>query len=64
MKVYVDQEECTGCGLCADACPKIFKLGEETATVTVEVIPSEEEACIRQAAEDCPVEAIHVEEET
>ena len=62
MKVYVDQEECTGCGLCADACPEIFKLGAETATVTVEIIPSEQEDCIRQAAEGCPVEAIHVED--
>ncbi len=64
MKVCVDQEECTGCGLCADACPEIFKIGEDTATVMVEAIPSGQEDCIRQAAEDCPVEAIHVEEET
>ncbi len=62
MKVYIDQEVCTGCGLCADTCPEIFELGDETAEVMVEEVPSEQEDCVRQAAEDCPVEAIHVEE--
>ncbi|NOZ20891.1 MAG: ferredoxin [Planctomycetes bacterium] len=63
MKVDVDQEECTGCGLCADTCPDVFELGEETAAVIVDVVPEDLKEDARQAAEDCPVEAIKIVEE-
>ncbi|MEW6356805.1 MAG: ferredoxin [Planctomycetota bacterium] len=63
MKVEVDQETCTGCGLCADTCPDVFELGDETATVKVDEVPEGIEEDVRQAVEDCPVEAIKIVEE-
>jgi ferredoxin len=29
-KVYVDEEECIGCGSCEEICPEVFKLNEDT----------------------------------
>jgi len=62
VKVKVDPDLCTGCGLCEDTCPDIFEMGDDTATVKVETVPEDLEDCARQAAEDCPAEAIIVEE--
>ena len=28
MKAVVDQEECIGCGLCADTSPDVFKMND------------------------------------
>lgn len=61
MKVSVDRELCTGCGLCVDTCPDIFELDGETARVKVEIVPDAAEECVQQAAEDCPASAIKVE---
>lgn len=62
MKVVVDQETCTGCGLCADTCPEVFDMDGDTAKVKVDIVPPAAEASCREAAEGCPVEAITVEE--
>jgi ferredoxin len=55
MKVRVDPD------LCTETCPDIFEMGEDVATVKVDVVPSDSEECVRQAAEDCPAEAIIIE---
>ncbi len=60
MKVKVE-DTCVACGLCCDTCPEVFEMGEEMATVIVDVVPSELEAAAQQAADECPVEAIIVE---
>lgn len=51
-------DECTACGVCEETCPEVFKQGDDIAEVIVDEIPPEAEASARQAAEDCPVEAI------
>ena len=63
MKVEVDQDECTGCGLCEDTCPEVFELGDDTAKVKGDVVPADAEESCKQAIEDCPVEAIKIVEE-
>ena len=62
MKVTVT-DDCIACGLCCDMCPEVFGMGEEFAEVLVEEVPEEAEDACRQAAEDCPTEAIIIEEE-
>ena len=60
MKVGID-DSCTACGLCSESCPEVFELGDEMAKVIVDEVPPDQEDCVEQAAEECPVEAIIVE---
>jgi len=62
MKAVVDQETCTGCGLCPDTCPEVFEMDGDTATVKVDTVPPEAEDTCREAMEGCPVEAISITE--
>ncbi len=61
MKVEIDEETCSACGLCVDTCPEVFEMGDEIAQVIVDEVPAEHEESVRLAAEDCPVEAIIIE---
>ena len=61
MKATVDQDLCTGCGLCESTCPEVFELQDDVAVVKVDTVPKDAEEACQQAAEDCPVEAIRCE---
>jgi ferredoxin len=61
MKARVDQDVCTGCGLCADTCPDVFELSGDTAKVLVETVPADAVEACKEAASDCPVEAIAID---
>ena len=61
MKATVDGDLCTGCGLCADACPEVFKMDGDKAVVHSNPVPSNAEDSCKEAAEGCPVEAIACE---
>ena len=60
MKVRVE-DMCTACGLCVDACPEVFEMGDDVAQVIVDEVPSEQEDAVQQATDECPVEAIVAE---
>ena len=62
MKAVVE-DTCIGCGLCVDLCPEVFEMvDEETVSVKVDEVPEDQADCARSAAEDCPVEAISIED--
>ena len=63
LKVQVEAF-CVGCGLCVEACPEVFELpeGADVARVKVAEVPEGAEDACREAAADCPVEAIHIKE--
>ena len=61
MKIVIDEELCSGCGLCEETCPDTFILDEEIARVIGSDFTEEEEECCREAAENCPEEAIKIE---
>jgi len=61
MKAKVDQDTCTGCGLCVDTCPEVFEMGDDTAKVIADPVPAAAVESCKEAAADCPVEAIAVE---
>ena len=58
--VVCDPARCIGCGLCTGVCPGVFTLTEEGVAAARDEIFPEQEAQVRQAAEDCPVNAIEV----
>lgn len=60
-KVTIDADECTGCGLCETTCPEVFEL-DDIAIVKDGADFAEFEEYIKQAAEECPVEVILIEE--
>jgi len=62
MKVSVNKDECTGCELCVTTCPDLFEMDGDAAVAKTEEVPEGAVECARQAAEDCPVEAIKIEE--
>jgi len=62
MKAAVNQDTCTGCGLCPDACPEVFEMAGDTAHVKVDVVPAEAEMTCRDAMANCPVDAISITE--
>ncbi len=58
-KVWVD-DTCISCGQCVEICPEVFELEGETASVLDGADLTLDEQII-EAAEACPVEAIHYE---
>ncbi len=63
MEVRIDEELCTGCGLCEETCPDIFKVDEDkdVAVVIKTDYDDYDEECIQEAVESCPSEAISAE---
>lgn len=74
FKVTIDRDECISCAACWEDCPEFFEEDEEDglsqvveqyrdgSNVAVGEAPDELEDCVNEAADDCPVEIIHVRE--
>lgn len=62
MKARVDKEVCTGCNLCVDTCPDVFEMQGDVAGVKVDIVPPDAEDSCREAAQNCPVECITIEQ--
>ncbi|HKK60353.1 MAG TPA: ferredoxin [Salinivirga sp.] len=58
-KVWIE-EGCTSCGLCEDVCPDVFKVEDEAEVIEGADFNANED-CIKEAAEECPVEVIKFE---
>ena len=76
MKVWIDQDLCTGDGLCTDHAPAVFTLLEDGIAYVKEgdrvlndpgssgslaAVPPSLEHAVVQAADDCPGECIFIE---
>jgi len=63
-KVIVDEEKCIGCGSCSMIAPDAFDFDSEKGkSVVKEGAESTDSEKIKQATENCPVQAISIEEE-
>ncbi len=56
--VYVDQDECTSCGQCADNLPEVFEMDDDDLAFVVDANAGDEEA-IQEEIDQCPGECIH-----
>lgn len=76
MKVWIDQDLCTGDGLCEEICPAVFTLLDDGLAYvkdgdSVKNVPggaeglanvaSEFEDAVTEASEECPGECIFIE---
>jgi len=62
MKVTVDEETCIGCEACVDTCPEVFEMVGDKAKAKMENVPADLVKSCKEAAENCPVEAIQLED--
>ncbi|MEG2929051.1 MAG: ferredoxin [Oscillospiraceae bacterium] len=62
MRAAINQAGCIGCGLCAETCPTVFMMNDESlATVICEEIPHDTLGCALEAMDGCPSSVITVE---
>ena len=62
MEIYIDGNLCSGCGLCTDICPDIFKMDEENNIVVMNIdIPDEFWESCQDACNECPENAISID---
>ncbi|MFI5035272.1 MAG: ferredoxin [Acidimicrobiales bacterium] len=76
MKVWIDQDLCTGDGLCEEICPSVFTLLDDGLAYVksdgavldspggaegVAAVPAGMEDAVVEAAEECPGECIFIE---
>ncbi len=62
MRVKVDAEKCIGCQMCVQIAPDLFEMKDDKAVAKVEEVPEDKQDEAKQASEQCPVDAIPVEE--
>lgn len=63
MKAKVDRDTCIGCALCTSICPEVFEMDDENiAIVIADPIPADVEEQAKDAEDQCPVDAISIEE--
>ncbi len=60
MQAKVDGDACTGCEMCTQTCPEVFEMDGDKSAVIGSSVPEDAEETCKQAAEECPVEAISV----
>ncbi len=61
-KVYIDEEECIGCGSCEEICPEVFRLNHEIEKSKVIKPEGGPEDCILEAMSECPMSCIFWED--
>jgi len=74
FRVEIDKNACQGFGACIELCPQFFQLSDADGKssmdgakevmkeneVVAEVLELDELECVREAAEACPFNAIHI----
>lgn len=61
MKAIVDPDRCIGCTLCTQVCPEVFRMEGDKAVSYTDPVPEALKPICKDAADQCPVEAIKLE---
>lgn len=63
MKIHVDWDRCTGNGLCEGIDEDVFEVGEDGVVHLLQESPAEDHRDkLRAAVEQCPTEALSLED--
>lgn len=62
MKASVNPDVCIGCTLCTEICPEVFKMEDDKSVAYKNPVPDDSKEACRNAARECPVTAITIEE--
>jgi ferredoxin len=62
MKAVVDQEICIYCLGCLEICPELFGMDEYNTVIFNGPVPKNSEQSCRGAADQCPINAIKLDE--
>ena len=63
MKVVVDRSKCSSIGICESIAPDVFEVGPDGSLhILIEDVSEDRRADVEQACEDCPTQALSVEE--
>jgi len=72
LKVAIDRDGCTSCGLCWSTCPDVFEQNQDDNHSQIKKdyrvnsspdegkIPESLGDCVKSAGDGCPVQVIHV----
>jgi len=60
MRAYVKPDVCIGCEQCTYTCPEVFKMVNGKSIAMEGSVPPQAEASCKEAAANCPVEAIEI----
>jgi len=72
MRVWIDQRNCIGNGVCAEIAPEVFVLGDDDTAFVCEggrvlrgdamaTVPVHLEAAVLEVVDECPAACIHLE---
>lgn len=62
MRIIIDTEACTGCGVCESLCPEVFQVQEDEKAHLIS--PEGCDGCdCQEVIDSCPTGAISVAEE-
>ena len=59
MKISIDEDLCIGCSVCSTMAPDSFELGDDAKAHVKK--GEHDEAKVKDAADNCPQEAIKIE---
>ena len=62
MKAIVNQDTCSGCGLCISTVPEVFEVNADGKAEACGHTTDENRAAVQEAIDACPVQAISAED--
>ena len=54
--VYIVEQDCQGCGMCADICPEVFRLNDRTEVAEVTKPAAGRADLLQTAGDSCPAD--------